>query len=150
LLLDVGCGIYPKGDVNCDLFIDPISRDVGMIDPQIIPNFILCDAQHLPFRNDTFNKVLCFHVIEHVNDPILLLKELIRVTNDKINLKCPHRYARGKHDFHIKFFNVTWFDQVLRILRVKRYVIKTNLKGFPHRFFPIIQLPNEIEMLIWK
>lgn len=147
--LDVGCGIYPKGDVNCDLFIQPVSRNFGVIDPKIIPNFILCDAQYLPFKNNAFSKVLSFHVIEHVKNPILLLKELIRVTKGLIELKCPHRFARGRPIYHLHFFNVKWFDKVLKKLGV-RYVIKTNLKGFPHIIFSIIQLPSEIEVKIWK
>lgn len=93
--LDVGCGDRPKGNVNLD-------RNVGRteelyfqhrkINPKQIPNFIQADAHYLPFRKNSFNKVYCFHTLEHLADPIKVLKEIIRVVNGEIEIRLPNHY----------------------------------------------------------
>ena len=40
---------------------------------------IKMDIHKMPFKNDTFDIILCNHVLEHVNDDIKALKEIIRV-----------------------------------------------------------------------
>ncbi len=42
-------------------------------------DFVLADAQHLPFRDGVFDKVLCTEVLEHVPDDKAGLRELYRV-----------------------------------------------------------------------
>jgi SAM-dependent methyltransferase len=37
------------------------------------------DVSQLGFRGDTFGAIICFHVLEHVRDDMLALKELFRV-----------------------------------------------------------------------
>ncbi len=104
IILDVGCGDKPKGDVNIDLF--PHVKALGR---EGVPTTadIFCDGKHLPFRDGTFDKVLCHHVIEHTNDPFGLLMELVRVSSQDIEIRTPHRYSvnalRDPH--HVSFFN---------------------------------------------
>lgn len=118
LRLDVGCGEYPKGDVNCDLFTSDIGHWTGknqmrVLNTKKIPNFVVCDSQHLPFQSGTFDLVYCSHVIEHVAQPFLLFKELYRVSKRKIVIKCPHRLGERmflpKNPFHLNFFKTSWF-----------------------------------------
>ena len=86
MILDVGCGVFPHGTVNCDCHI----KDVGhrgkeaTINPKTIRNFVLCDGQYLPFKNNCFNLVYSSQVIEHVDNPELFLRELVRVSNSRI------------------------------------------------------------------
>ena len=42
-------------------------------------DFIVADAQHLPFRDGAFDKVLCTEVLEHIPDDKAGLRELYRV-----------------------------------------------------------------------
>lgn len=37
------------------------------------------DIHHMPFQDDSFDVVLCNHVLEHVNDDRLALREIYRV-----------------------------------------------------------------------
>lgn len=74
--LDVGCGGSEKfkihkvrGDINCDI-LKPVYK---------IPNFVLCDAHHLPFKDEMFDQVTMFDVIEHLQSPFNALKEAWRV-----------------------------------------------------------------------
>lgn len=41
--------------------------------------FIQGDAHHLPFENDTFDIVYCRFVLEHLGDPVTVLREMRRV-----------------------------------------------------------------------
>lgn len=146
--LDVGCGPHPRGDVNCDLYIK--LRGEGVIEPKHIPNFVLCDGQFLPFKEDVFDVVYCFHVIEHVENPFLLLRELIRVSKDKVLLKCPHRYSpSAKHPYHLHYFSQKRIARALEKMNVG-YEIQSRMAPFPHKYLPIIQLPLEIIVHIHK
>lgn len=50
-------------------------------------NFIRCDAHHLPFQNNIFEKTICFTVLEHLNKPYDALREIFRVTKGEITIK---------------------------------------------------------------
>ena len=47
-----------------------------------VPSALLChgDIHRLPFKNNSFDLVLCSEVLEHVLDPELAFKELVRVS----------------------------------------------------------------------
>jgi ubiquinone/menaquinone biosynthesis C-methylase UbiE len=81
LRLDVGCGHVPRGDVNVDLFVEATGHRVDKtrpLDIRNIPNFVKADACHLPFRDNVFDEVISYHTIEHVLNPVLMIKEMIR------------------------------------------------------------------------
>lgn len=46
-------------------------------------NFVICDAQNLPFKSDSFTKLLCLSVLEHIPDDVSATKEITRVMNTK-------------------------------------------------------------------
>ena len=95
LTLDVGCGSHPRGDVNVDVNLEPDTDPPTKIDMSKTPNFILCDGQHLPFKPDIFKRVTAFHVIEHIPNPLKLLRELHRVANGEVEIRTPHRLNKG-------------------------------------------------------
>jgi ubiquinone/menaquinone biosynthesis C-methylase UbiE len=76
-LLDVGCGNIPKGDVNLDLFYYGRGN-----------NFILGEAQHLPFKDEAFIKVYSKHCLEHLKSPLTFFKETKRVLKEGGKLEC--------------------------------------------------------------
>ena len=165
-VLDVGCGANPRGNVNCDLYrTDNLGhRNLGAdsrINSKAIPNFILCSALNLPFKDDFFDVVLCSQVIEHTDKPFSLLKELIRVSTLKVIVETVHRLGDSaalshkrrvwikKH--HISKFNFRWFEKASKSLGC--YVANSRILGweyFPARFLPLVQLPNEIRVEIVK
>lgn len=78
-VLEIGSGHNPKtrSDVLCDKFIEDNEQRGGRIitDRPIVE----ADGQFLPFADKTFDYVICSHVLEHVEDPNLLIAELTRV-----------------------------------------------------------------------
>jgi len=48
------------------------------IDVKLAPD-IVADAHHLPFRSNTINEVHCSHVLEHLQNPRLAIREMARV-----------------------------------------------------------------------
>ena len=161
LRLDVGCGYLPSGDVNCDLFVKnvghrPMPKDLSglPLKPKKISNFILCDVQYLPFKDSVFEEVFSSHVIEHVDNPFLLFKEMLRVSNSKIVVVCPHKLGdrlRGKNIFHKHFFSKSWFyNAARRFPGCFVNVEYSKFAGVPSNFFPVFSVPLELRVEIRK
>jgi ubiquinone/menaquinone biosynthesis C-methylase UbiE len=146
--LDVGCGNNPKGNVNCDIYreVNPQVRNMPVyMDAKNIPNFVLASGEYLPFKSNTFRIVYSHKAIQSVSNPQRFLHELIRVSNEKVELKAYHRYGRvGKGKFHQAYFSQTWFICVLRLYKVGYEVACT------YRQFPLSFVPNEIHVIIYK
>jgi len=160
LILDVGCGNFPTGDVNCDLYIKDVGHRTGKIDkrtpplaPCNIKNFVWCDVQHLPFRDSIFEKVYSSHVIEHVKDPYLLFKEMLRTSNSKVVILCPHRFGdrlQGHNPYHIHFLNKSWFFKVARNFNVFISIVYSDYLHVPFRFLSLFRVPLEMKVKLQK
>jgi len=153
--LDVGCGLKPTGDVNIDLYIQKtIHRgNDSAIPTKRISNFIKCDANYLPFRDNAFTESYCSHLLEHKGiNATKVVKEMIRVTSRKIIAEVPHRYARTRWikyeqqpEFHNKLFSVTSLSNFFKKLGLQP---KTEIiyRCFPNNFFCLIRLPWAIKI----
>lgn len=153
MILDVGCGTQPKGDVNVDLFLGFTGhrQPPTVIDPHKIVNFVKADALHLPFRDGGFHTVYSSHTIEHVSNPVQFLRECIRVAKRKVVLKLPHRYWRRglrlrQPSGHKHYFTVKWFTKALTHYM---FDITVGLAGKPHDMIPIIKWPHEMTVTIY-
>ncbi|MFZ5501212.1 MAG: class I SAM-dependent methyltransferase, partial [Candidatus Micrarchaeota archaeon] len=67
-------------------------------------SFLPASAFACPFKDDSFDLVLCTEVLEHVVQPERVLNELSRVTRRYVLLSVPHEpffraanFLRGKH-----------------------------------------------------
>jgi ubiquinone/menaquinone biosynthesis C-methylase UbiE len=74
LILDVGSGTRGY-DATCR---GHVNLDIGKT-CNYAPNFIQGDAHHLPFKDNVFEKVFFYDIIEHVDSPIQCLREINRV-----------------------------------------------------------------------
>jgi len=152
--LDVGCGSFPSGDVNCDSSIKDHGyrwQDGRSFNPRRVKNFVFCDVQRLLFREGSFDLVYSSHVIEHVSDPIKMLKEMVRVSKSDIKVVCPHWIGdklAGKNPYHISYFRLRWFYTFAK---------RNNLfcKCFITQYYRgkislILNIPSEITALFTK
>ncbi len=113
LVLDVGCGADPKGDVNVDAFPKNREQCAEPWNPKQTKNFVLADAQHLPFRDKAFSRVVCNRMFEHVHNPLETAREMARVATQRVDLKVPSQYSL---DWYEKTHLYSWSPSTLRNL----------------------------------
>ena len=101
-------------------------RIARQFNPQI--RFHLGSAYALPFRDDSFDTVLCSEVLEHLEHPVDALRELNRVARRHIILTVPReplwrignmarfKYWRalGNTPTHIQHWNPSSFRQMVQ------------------------------------
>jgi SAM-dependent methyltransferase len=114
-VLDAGCGtaygsrILAEAGAPEVVGIDIVGEVIEAVKPGLPPSIHLVegDVRELPFRNGEFDLVVCFEVIEHLDDPQRALDELARVTSEKgiLAVSSPNRdvYLPGnphhRHEF---------------------------------------------------
>lgn len=148
--------------MNIDLFIEATAhrsleadmRNNTDVKLSGIPNLIRADCgsrffRHLPIRDNAFDMTVSNHTIEHVDEPFLLLKEMVRVTkpNGKIQVTTPHKLSHNrKWILHKHSFNIAWFVKAFRVLNVEMAKTRKNYKYFPHDYLPLIRFPYFIQV----
>ena len=115
LVLDIGCGSSPKGDVNIDLYPNDRSQCAFHWNPKKVNNFLLADGKNAPFKDKVFHKVHSSHVIEHIESPLTFLKECKRISKGVVVLYTPSEFDIGKTLTHI----YTWNPHTLKMLMKK-------------------------------
>ena len=150
--LDIGAGHRASGDVNVDLYPDDMFHRTASdgieheCKSHCIPNFVKADGQHLPFKDGCFEEVLCSHVLEHVPNPVLMMREMMRVSRDRVKIVVPHRYGKhAKKKSHLHYFSNRWFERVLKgFPEVYSWTTEQSTYGFPTETFSLLRLPKEI------
>jgi SAM-dependent methyltransferase len=98
--LNLGCGEHHKeGYVNLDW--QPLTK------PDVAHNL---NSVPYPFSDDTFDLVEAYHVLEHLDKPFDVMKELHRILKPggTLHIKVPH-FSRGfTHAEHAHGFDVTF------------------------------------------
>jgi len=98
--LNLGCGENIKaGFINIDR--NPLVKPDITHDLSVLP---------YPFSDNSFDLIEAFHILEHINEPFLVMKELHRILkpNGKLIIKVPH-FSRGfTHAEHTRGFDVTF------------------------------------------
>jgi SAM-dependent methyltransferase len=114
--LNLGCGEDKKdGYLNIDW--NPIVKPDITHDLNIVP---------YPFEDNYFDLIEVSHVLEHLEKPFIIMKELHRILkpNGKLIIKVPH-FSRGmSHSEHHHGFDVTfpiYFNKDFRELGVSGY-----------------------------
>lgn len=98
--LNLGCGEQKKeGYVNVDW--SPLNRPDVVHDLNVLP---------YPFEDASFDEIEIFHVLEHLDKPFAVMKELHRILKrgGSLHVKVPH-FSRGfTHAEHAHGFDVTF------------------------------------------
>jgi len=56
-----------------------------------VASVVVADARNLPFRNSSFDLVLCAEVLEHFDDPLSVLAECARTSSSSCLLSVPNK-----------------------------------------------------------
>jgi ubiquinone/menaquinone biosynthesis C-methylase UbiE len=110
LLAKIPCGTLHGVDLSDTLLERAKSRLEGRAEIQ------KADAHDLPFKDDTFDKVLCSEVLEHVLEPGKVLREMLRVSRDGATVVVTIPYE--------KMINIA--KQTLMKLRIFNFLLATN------------------------
>lgn len=80
LCLEIGTGhsLQPYADVLMDRYLEDNSQRGGPLKIDKRP-FIIGDIHDLPFKNNSFDYIICRHVLEHLKNPEKAIKEMMRV-----------------------------------------------------------------------
>jgi uncharacterized protein (TIRG00374 family) len=131
VILDIGCGsgvqLRALGLASPGLLIGmDINRNALLFAKgKNIRNteFLVADAERLPFREKTVDRIICAEIIEHLHEPEQMIAESERVLKDagKIVISTPNEHSvwgayeffwdvlgRGRNygETHLKFFSV--------------------------------------------
>jgi SAM-dependent methyltransferase len=81
-VLEIGSGgrPHPRSTVLTDRYAADASHREGRELIRDQRSFVLADGQTLPFRDKCFDYCVCMHVLEHVDEPGLMLSEMQRVS----------------------------------------------------------------------
>lgn len=81
-ILDIGCGNFKKPSA------------IGIDSIKLAGVDVVHDLNGVPypFKDNTFNEVHCYHILEHLDDLMLVMKEIYRISNNgaKIFIRVPH------------------------------------------------------------
>ena len=159
-VLDVGCGLNPRGDVNVDLYIDSRQRRQGKgpdLNLGSIQNFVQADGRDMHmFKDRHFDTVRCYHLIEHIPDWWNLLKELWRVTDRHLIIVCPNRYwlkfpMLKRYKNHISNFDKPTFEKAIpQILGTRNFEVTSIKRGMFHQLIPFPLWPYTLRVDVWR
>jgi len=127
-VLDVACGegyglsMMAKDAqrrVGVDISISPLKEAKKQCGNNI--GLVAADGQHLPIAPDSFDVVVSFETIEHVEDPEVFLAETVRVLKEDgvLVISTPNRdiHSPGRekpaNPFHKKEFSLAEFKKLL-------------------------------------
>jgi len=101
----------------------------------------------LPFKDKQFKKVTMFHVLEHLNNPVKTLNELVRIA-DLVEVRLPHKYSISAMSdrTHKHTFDCSWFHTYAKKHKLRCY---TATRLDTERFHPLRPLMFEIIVWLW-
>ncbi|MGH8640235.1 MAG: class I SAM-dependent methyltransferase [Burkholderiales bacterium] len=119
-VLDVGAGSAPYRDFfsHCRYF----TQDFALLDPRQLPQGAyskvdyVSDAASIPVESGSFDAVICTEVLEHVPEPISVVKEISRVLRPggKLILTAPLGSGIHQEPYHFYGgFTPYWYERFL-------------------------------------
>lgn len=135
-ILDVGCGIgqltillndYSPNIVGVDLSIKNLHE---MKKRYRNLELVIADAEFLPFKISSFDKVFAFGVLEHVPNPFSALNEIARCLRKQGKLTMLQTYRLDKYQM--------MFHKLLYLLRLTKESVSSIEKEHINQFKPEI------------
>jgi SAM-dependent methyltransferase len=103
-ILEVGCGdgavlaaLHPSGARMIGAEVSHTAADLARRRPEIAEVHTFDPGERLPFPDSSFPLVLATHVLEHVHDPLELLREMRRVSANLVFVEVPLEHNVAAH-----------------------------------------------------
>jgi len=133
-VLEVGAGSgYFSYYLNkhCNLLATDSNKGILSLNP--IKNKKVCDGNNLPFRDNSFDVVMAFDLLHHVDNPEQVIKELKRVSRKYIVLTEPNGNNILQKIF-VLFFPREWGTFRFTTKYLKRLIKKNKFRilNFKH------------------
>ncbi|MGD1874836.1 MAG: methyltransferase domain-containing protein [Mastigocoleus sp.] len=136
-LLNAGCG---ERDIS-DFLVKNGATEVDNCDiASSIPNAIICDLTEIPKEENTYDSILCNAVLEHVQFPDLVIKELHRILKPGGNLILCVPFLQPYHPCPTDFWRYTK-DGLSELARLN------NLEVI--EILPVHSIAQTIGWIIW-
>lgn len=126
-----------------------LGKNLAKISQKRVPKgkFLVASADNLPFKDETFDIVLCTEVMEHMDDPVKALDEIYRVTKEggKVIITTPNKVFKPLFAFLSVVGarpyngNEKWFFP----WTLKKEIESRNFKVLKEKYFNFIY-PNEV------
>ena len=120
------------------------------------------DGYNLPFKDYQFDLAICSHVIEHVEHPRILLREIKRISKNqifeipidfsfKVDKKFDHYNSYGHINIYTPaLFNFLLYTEGFEILKYKNSLYKKEVIYFQFKKYSLKYLMIMIKRLLWK
>jgi len=135
--LDIACGAkpFPEANVLCDLHVEPVpDRSMKKLVTEGKP-FVLCSCYSLPFKDQAFDFVTSYYLIEHVTDPWGLIREIKRVSKHGY-VQCPTWFNEFLYGEDVHYWTIQKRDNKLCVKPINNGAIPPFRFGFIfHRLY---------------
>lgn len=153
--LDVGCAYGYAVDVLETLGYDAYGVDISKYSLEkgkefFSADFLVCDVQKgLPFKENVFDLVTCFGVIEHLTYPLWAIKNMLTSCKGMIICTTPNRIVEKPVKKIIRDFDETHIN-VKTQKEWKRYIKNLNCTFFKVEPFLDASLRVKDKLLFFK
>jgi SAM-dependent methyltransferase len=144
ILIDVGCGkgvfqdYLTKNSIDVDVYI---GCDVNRETLREVSNIerVLCDVQHMPFKQNIADVAVCSEVLEHTTNPNLGFSQLLDVSKNWLFVSIPLERLKNALGFrypeHISEPNPSEFKQLAENSRFELIKREKKTFAFPPSIF---------------
>jgi SAM-dependent methyltransferase len=139
-ILDVGAGSCPYRSYFGDCVYQ--TQDFVALSPEQLRDKhgygqidYVCDATAIPVEDGSFDLVLCTEVLEHVPDPVAVVREMCRVLRPGGTLLLTAPLGSGLHQLPYHYYGgytPVWYRKVLAEAGCDRIEIEPNGGFFKH------------------
>jgi ubiquinone/menaquinone biosynthesis C-methylase UbiE len=137
-VLNAGCG---ERDLSSFLLNNGATYVENCDISSSIPNAVICDLTKIPRESNTYDSILCNAVLEHVQFPDLVIKELHRVLKPSGFLVLGVPFLQPYHPCPTDFQRFTK-DGLLEIARLHDFEVV--------EFLPVHSIAQTVSWIVWE
>lgn len=146
-VLDVGCNsgyIVQFLHPSCIAYGVDVAEDLVRMAKRHLRDARVAPAEALPFPDKSMDVVLLGEILEHVHDPVEVLREAARVARRLVAGSTPHEDGKwgpkgkkppGPHRFHVRCFVREQLEAALREAGLVDIGISTLSRGGVQQFY---------------